>query len=313
MKIILPQAPHLKIDFPDDVEVVYHNERQPLPAEHGDAEACVLWGIHPATGDFVAQLPRVRWFQTLAAGPDGLLNSPLAEGTVVTIGTGFHDRTVAEHALGLALALAREFPQAWQGQQRHEWLPLGRPEVLHTGRRVKTTVGAKVVVWGFGAIGQQIGRVFAACGARVVGVARSAGMRAGFTVVASEQLLDEVADADFLVMVLPATERTKLVLNARVLTALPSRSHVINVGRGSTVDEDALLWALQSGEISGAALDVTATEPLPSDSPLWDAPNLFVTPHCAGGRPEGAEERILHNFLAWRDGRWQDLIHRVRP
>lgn len=312
MKVILPKAPHLEIDFPSDVEVVYHNEREPLPPQHADAEACVLWGMHPATPEFVSQLPNVRWYQTLAAGPDGLLNSPLADGTIVTIGTGFHDRTVAEHALGMALALARQFPEAWQGQQRHEWLPLGRAEALHTGQRVKTTVGSKVVVWGFGAIGQQIGRVFAACGARVVGVARSRGERAGFPVVASEQLLDEVADADFLVMVLPATAETAGALNADVLAALPARSHVVNVGRGSTVDEAALVTALRDGQISGAALDVTATEPLPADSPLWDTPNLFITPHCAGGRPEDAQERILHNFLAWRDGRWDDMIHLVR-
>lgn len=302
MKIILPVAPRLDLDLPEDVESVILSETEDVPAEHQDAQACVLWGMKPTTPQFVAQLPNVRWFQSLAAGPDGLLNSELHPQTVVTIGTGFHDRTVAEHSLGLALALARQFPQSWEDQRNHHWSKLGRPARLHSEDQVSTTVGSKVVVWGFGAIGQQIARVFAACGSNVIGVARSAGERAGFPVVSGDRILEVVADADFLIMVLPATEQTESSLNAEVLRALPKRAFVVNVGRGSTVDEDALMEALRDGEIAGAAIDVVRDEPLAEDSPLWDTPNLLITPHNAGGRPEGADERINHNLRAWLTG-----------
>lgn len=302
MKIILPVAPRLEIDLPEDVEAVVLSETEDVPAEHRDAQACVLWGMRPTTPDFVAQLPNVRWFQSLAAGPDGLLNSDLHPDTVVSIGTGFHDRTVAEHTLGLALALARQFPQSWEDQKAHRWSKLGRPGRLHPGDRVGTTVGSKVVVWGFGAIGQQIARVFSACGSNVVGVARSEGERAGFPVVSSDRILEVVADADFLVMVLPASAETESALNAEVLAALPKRAFVVNVGRGSTVDEEALMTALREGQIAGAAIDVVRNEPLAEDSPLWDTPNLLITPHNAGGRPEGADERVNRNLRAWLAG-----------
>lgn len=302
MKLILPEAPRLKLDLPADVEAVVVSEYEDVPEEHRDAEACVLWGMKPSTKAFVAQLPNVRWFQSLAAGPDGLLNSDLHPDAVVSIGTGFHDRTVAEHALGLSLALARRFPQSWEDQKAHRWSALGRPAPLHDGETVTTTVGSKVVVWGFGAIGQQIARVFAACGSHVVGVARSEGERAGFDVVSSDRVLQVVEDADFLVMVLPATAQTESALNAEVLGALPPRAFVVNVGRGSAVDEEALASALREGLIAGAALDVVRDEPLSADSALWDVPNLLITPHNAGGRPEGAEERIVRNLEKWRSG-----------
>lgn len=94
-------------------------------------------------------------------------------------------------------------------------------------------------------------------------------------------------------MILPATAETAHVLDAERLAALPDHAYVVNVGRGATVDEDALVRALTEGRIAGAALDVTAVEPLPAESPLWDAPNLILTPHAAGGRPVGADENHL--------------------
>jgi phosphoglycerate dehydrogenase-like enzyme len=104
-------------------------------------------------------------------------------------------------------------------------------------------------------------------------------------------------------MILPSTPATTGALDAARLAALPAHAHVVNVGRGSTVDEPALVAALAEGRIAGAALDVTDTEPLPADSPLWDAPNLVLTPHAAGGRPVGADELIAHNVAALLSGR----------
>ena len=108
--------------------------------------------------------------------------------------------------------------------------------------------------------------------------------------------------ADVLVNILPTAPATDRVVDARRLALLPRKAWLVNVGRGSTVDEDALVEALRAGELAGAALDVTRTEPLPVDSPLWDLPNVIITPHGAGGRPLGAAALIAANALALRRG-----------
>src|SRR5699024_2838755 len=133
-------------------------------------------------------------------------------------------------------------------------------------------------------------------GAEVTGIARSSGERGGHPVRTPAELPQLLPDTDVLVNILPATTATAGIVDERVLRALPPRAWVVNVGRGATVDEPALLHALESGMIAGAALDVFATEPLPADSPLWHAPNMIVTPHAAGGRPHNPEALIEQNL-----------------
>ena len=130
------------------------------------------------------------------------------------------------------------------------------------------------------------------------GVARTAGRRAGYEVVAEADIESVLPETDLLIMVLPSTPQTAGALSRSRLALLPRRAVVINVGRGTTVDQAALEAALRAGAISGAGLDVTDPEPLPAESTLWDAPNLLLTPHAAGGRVVGAVERILANAAA---------------
>jgi len=126
----------------------------------------------------------------------------------------------------------------------------------------------------------------------------------------SETELDrELGETDVLVLILPATDATTNVLDAARIAALPASAYVVNVGRGNAIDEAELVAALEEGRLGGAALDVTAVEPLPAESPLWTAPNLVLTPHAAGGRPVGADELIAHNVAALLDGR--ELRNRV--
>ena len=129
-------------------------------------------------------------------------------------------------------------------------------------------------------------------------MARSAGDRAGFEVIAACDIESALPQTDLLVMVLPSTPQTAGALSAERLALLPRRAVVVNVGRGTTVDQAALEAALRSGTISGAGIDVTDPEPLPAGSTLWDAPNLLLTPHAAGGRVVGAVERIIANAAA---------------
>jgi phosphoglycerate dehydrogenase-like enzyme len=305
MKLLLPDSLPLAPDLPEGVTAVTYAFSAPVPEEHLDADALVVWGN--AVEDLAAvagRMPRLRWVQSLAAGPDAVLRAGFPDGVVVTSGAGLHSATVTEHALALVLALVRRLPAAGRAQAEHRWArELGGLQPLHPEGAVTTLLGARVLIWGFGAIGQTLAPVLRALGASVRGVARSAGERAGFAVVAEADLAAELGRTDVLVMVLPATGATRHALDAARLAALPAHAQVVNVGRGSTVDEAALAEALLAGRLAGAALDVTETEPLPPGSPLWDAPGLLLTPHAAGGRPVGADELLAGNVTALLAGR----------
>ena len=300
MKILLTTLTDIgPIDVPDGVETVHFDEREDIPAEHRDAEAVVMWGAHRDLPDFFASLPHLRWIQTLAAGPDKVMAVPLPRDIVITNGAHFHDVTVAEHALALSLALVRRIPESLCAQGEHRWADeIGGIKPVRPYGAVTTLWGSSVTVWGFGAIGLQIASTFAGMGAHVRGIARTAGERAGFPVVGDEGIEGTLMGTDVLVMVLPERVDTRGVLNAHTLALLPRGAHVINVGRGSAIDEDALVASLRSGHLGGAGLDVFNVEPLPDDSALWDAPNVLITPHAAGGRPIGVEERVAHNVRA---------------
>ena len=285
-------------------DVVLFDETAPVPVEHRDAEGLVLWGgggsgSAEVLADMPGYLTRLRWIQTLAAGPDNVLAAGFPDSVAITSGRHFHDRTVAEHAAALALGCVRNLPTAVRAADRHEWEPtLGGAHPIHDPDRLTTLLRARVLVWGFGAIGIATAQLLTAFGANVRGVARSAGRRAGFEVIAVDDVESALPWTDLLVMVLPSTPQTAGALNAERLALLPRRAVVVNVGRGATVDQAALEAALRSGAISAAGLDVTNPEPLPADSTLWDAPNLLLTPHAAGGRVVGAVERIIANAAA---------------
>jgi phosphoglycerate dehydrogenase-like enzyme len=300
MKLLLPNSLPLDPALPPGVEAVTYDASAPVPGQHLDAEAMVVWGS--SGGDLAAvadRMPRLRWVQTLAAGPDAVLGAGFPAEVVITGGTGLHDLPVTEHALALILALVRRLPAAARAQEERRWADeLGGLQPLHPTGAVTTLLDARVLVWGFGHIGQNLAPLLRGLGAEVTGVGRSAGERAGFPVVAEEDLEAELGRTDVLVMILPSTAATANALDAARLSALPAHALVVNVGRGSTVDEPALVAALAEGRIAGAALDVTAVEPLPADSPLWDTPNLVLTPHAAGGRPVGADELIAANVTA---------------
>jgi phosphoglycerate dehydrogenase-like enzyme len=300
MKLLLPNSLSLHPELPGTVEAVTYDVSAPVPGEHLDAGAMVVWGNSGADLAAVAgRMPRLRWVQTLAAGPDAVLGAGFPDDVVVTAGTGLHDRPVTEHALALILALVRRLPTAATAQREHRWADeLGGLQPLHPDGAVTTLLGARVLIWGFGHIGQNLAPLLRQLGARVRGIGRSSGERSGFSVVADQDVESELGQTDVLVMILPSTADTRNALDAARLAALPAHALVVNVGRGSTVDEPALLEALTEGRIAGAALDVTDVEPLPADSPLWEARNLVLTPHAAGGRPVGADELISANLAA---------------
>jgi phosphoglycerate dehydrogenase-like enzyme len=311
MKLLVPTDAPFALDPPDGVELATYEPWQLIPDVHLDAEAAVVWGSRSRNLAQLAAAPNLRWIQTLAAGPDGVLAAGFPDRVLITSGRGFHDRPVTEHALALILAGLRLIPPCLAAQREHRWAgEFGGFRPLKSPDRLTSLIDARVLIWGFGSIGQRLAPLLAALGARVRGVAHTAGERAGFEVLDEAGLAAALPETDLLVMVLPQAPDTRHALNAERLGLLPRTSWVVNVGRGSTVDEAALVEALTAGRIGGAALDVTEAEPLPQDSPLWDAPNLILTPHLAGGRPLGAGEVISQNLAAFLAG--EPLQNEVR-
>ena len=176
------------------------------------------------------------------------------------------------------------------------------PIYVDAARAVGTAIGraGMNLVYGGGHVGLMgtVADAAVAAGAHVTGVATTARTEGDLEVVTAAALPELFPRTDVVIMVLPATAETTGALGASLLAALPAHAWVINVGRGTTVDEDALLAALRAGSIAGAALDVTVSEPLPVSSPLWDLPNVIITPHAAGGRPLGAAALIERNARA---------------
>jgi len=310
--VLLPLGIELDPELPEGVTTVRYDVRAPIPAEHTDADVLVVWMNTPGQlADSARRLTRLRWVQTLAAGPDAVLDAGFGPDVVVTNGRGLHDGPVAEHTLALVLAAARRVPELVRAQHEHRWArELGGAQQLEPPGSFRTLDGARVLIWGFGSIAARLAPVLASLGAHVTGVAQTAGERAGFRVVATADVLAELPTTDVLVGLLPATPETRHAIGAHVLGLLPPSAWVVNVGRGSTLDEDALLEALRAERLAGAALDVFETEPLPADSPLWDSPRILISPHAAGGRPQGASELLTHNLAAFEGG--QPLRNTVR-
>lgn len=309
MKILLPDTMELDPALPEGWEAVVVDAREPIPAEHRDAEALVVWGSSRRHLESAARdLGSLRLVQSLAAGVDGILAAGFADDVVIASGAGLHSRTVSEHALALLLTLVRRLPEARIAQEHHEWSrELGGLQPLHPEGRLTTLLDARVLIWGFGEIGQTLAPILAALGAHVRGVARSAGERSGFEVIAADDVMSALPGTDVLVDILPAAPETAGAVGREVLDALPDHAILVNLGRGATVDQGALLDALEDGRLGAAGIDVTDPEPLPADAPLWGAPRLLITPHGAGGRPVGADERIARNVRSLALG--EEILH----
>jgi len=304
VKILVPDTIPLDLRVaPDDIVLPY-TVRAAFPDGSQDADVLVAWGNGRRNlADAVQRLRSLRLVQGLMAGPDTLVAAGFAPEVALASGRGLHDGPVAEHTLGLVLAAARRLDLARDAQHAHRWdTDLGGVQSDRTDGVFRSLDGAHVVVWGFGSIAHRLAPLLTALGARVTGVASTAGERGGFPVVTEAELPGLLPATDVLLSLLPSLPTTQGALTADLLARLPAHAWFVNVGRGATVDELALQAALRDGTIAGAALDVFATEPLPEDSPWWDVPNLILTPHAAGGRPQHAEELIEANLEALRSG-----------
>ncbi|MEV7610049.1 NAD(P)-dependent oxidoreductase [Microbacterium sp. NPDC089320] len=311
MKILIPNTIELPVTA--DVDAVVYDIDAEIPDEHRDAEALVVWHNSSSWLQEAARaLPRLRLVQALAAGADAVLNAGFADDVRICSGRSLHDGPVAEHALALILSAVRRLDRLRDAQREHLWDgPFNQEQSAAATRAQYTLAGARVTIWGFGSIASTLAPYLTALGAEVQGIARTAGERSGYRVHADADAAAVLAETDVLVSILPATDDTADLFDADRFGALKTGAVFVNVGRGATVDETALIAALASGQLRAAAIDVAKSEPLPASDPLWDAPGLLITPHVAGNRPVGAARLVDENITRLLAG--DDLINQVRP
>ena len=256
----------------------YFADRDALAAEIGAFE--VLFGYIPPS--LLAGAERLRWLCAASAGVDHLLEDSLwpSPDCLLSNSSGAYGPTISEHVLMVLLMLLRRMPE-YQADLRERRWSFYSP--------IRSITGSRIVMLGTGDIGANTARRLKALGASVTGVCRSGRSgEAAFDRVVPIGALDSVLpEADALIMALPATGETAGILSRERIALLPERALVVNVGRGSAVDQAALAEALRAGRIAGASLDVMTPEPLPEDDPLWDCPNLLLTPHVSGNMSLG--------------------------
>lgn len=260
-------------DFPQ-VEFVFADSAEDIAAQAADAEAA----FGPMNSSQLQAAPNLRWIQSPSAGVEWMRNAPeLAERDITVCNTrGAHATTIAEHTMGMLVFLTRGFGPLHKAQQRHEW---GVPE----GTRLVGLVGLKMGIVGLGNIGRQIAKRAAAFEMDVIAVDVNPMDKPDF--VSDLQLMDGMPallrESDVVVVTVPITAETRGMIGPDELALLQPEAFFIVISRGGIIHEPTLIRMLEEGKLAGAALDVAATEPLPADDPLWDAPNLFITPHSS--------------------------------
>jgi phosphoglycerate dehydrogenase-like enzyme len=299
-------------DFAGDPSFQRSPEQQRAFEEMVDS-AEVLYGIpdvDPAALKRTADAnPHLRWVHTMAAGGGGQvkaagLSSEQLEQILFTTSAGVHGGPLAEFAIFGLLAGAKDLPRLQALQREHTWA--GRWELKQVSEMT-------VLVAGLGGIGAEVVRRLAALGARVIGTSRhSRPVEHVDQVITPDRIPAVVGEVDAIISTLPGTAATEKLIGAEVLANVKPGTILVNVGRGTVIDEQALLAALGDGRIGFAALDVFAVEPLPADSPLWDAPNVLVSPHTAALNV--AEDRLIAELFAANATRLLDgeeLVNRV--
>jgi phosphoglycerate dehydrogenase-like enzyme len=270
--------------------------------------ADAAYGVLPP--ELLAVTTRLRWLQAQQAAPPPGYYYPelVAHPVQVTNMRATYTDHVAEHTLAMILALTRGLPRYLRDQRRAEWHPDWDPA------SVVPLSEATAVVVGVGAVGAEIGRLLSAFGVRVVGIdARRSEPPDGFKAMyPAEALQEQVPTADLVILTVPHTPDTAGMVDEALIKLFKPEAFLVNVGRGPTVRLDALDAALESGALRGAALDVFEPEPLPPDHPLWQRPDVLITPHVAGAGPHADERRyavLLENCRRFTTG--QPLIHVV--
>src|SRR5271163_482441 len=272
----------LRSEFPE-LEIVHLADnqlpdKQSIDDDIADSDVLMAWSIRP---EQIVAARKLRWIHSPAAAVNQLMFPEIVDSEiVVTNAREVHGPVVAEHVIALIFALAKKIPGSARLQEKHVW---GQQILWDELPRVREVAGSTLGMVGLGSIGRAVVKSAKALGMRVIAVREhpEKGSEGADAVFGPAQIDEIFRQADYVVLAAPVTDGTEAIANAERLARMKPVACLINVGRGPLVDEPALSAALRERKIGGAALDVFPKEPLAADSPLWDVPNLLITPHTA--------------------------------
>jgi D-2-hydroxyacid dehydrogenase (NADP+) len=261
----------LQSDFPEVSMVAVAKEDKIRPYVD---KMEILITIFRISDEILKQAIDLKWIQVMTSGVNYILSRPsLRKEVVITSARGIHGPQMSEMAFLLMLALNRNFSKVIRNQDKRVW------ERWPT----KLLYGKKVGILGVGVIGEEIARKCKAFGMMVFGIdIVKRKIDAVYHFYGPEDLLQVAKEVDYLILTAPSTPETVKMIGARVFSSMKSTAFLINIARGELVDEEALIHALETDKIAGAALDTFTTEPLPKEHPLWGAKNVIITPHVGG-------------------------------
>ncbi|HKW35404.1 MAG TPA: D-2-hydroxyacid dehydrogenase [Candidatus Acidoferrum sp.] len=292
-----------------EMKVVHLPDYDNLPQELPDADIFVGYSLRAKQ---LKDARKLKWVHSTAAGVAQLMYPELRDaGILVTNPSGVFSVPMAEHTMGLILSMARNFPDTVRQQDKANW---SQQELWDKPQRLAEVNGQVLLIVGYGSIGRELAKRAKAFDMRVWGVTRSGEGDGAHVerILPAGKLHEALPEADYVVISAPETAETKHLIGAAELAKMKRGARLINVGRGSLLDEAALISALKKGALGEAAIDVAETEPLPADSALWKAPNLFITPHTSAlsDRLWIRQTTLLVELLErWFDGR--ELFNRV--
>ncbi len=281
-------------------ELVCAPDKERLGEALPGAEILLGWDFQ--SRDMRDQWHRVdslKWIHWCGASVDRIMSPELTDSEIIlTNARGIFDNVMAEYILGYMLSELKLFRETWRLQQQKSW------QTRLTGK----LSGSRAVIFGVGSIGRKTARLLRAVGVKVSGVGRSpreADSDFG-TIVGPDRALDAIADADWVIGLLPLTEETTRYYGAKFFDAMKPEAYFMNLGRGESVDENALISCLEKGKIAGAMLDVFNNEPLDPDRPIWEAPNIVISPHTSSYYAEYQEDmanQFLGNFARYKESK----------
>jgi phosphoglycerate dehydrogenase-like enzyme len=292
-----------------EMHVVHLPDYDRLPEELPDTDIFVGYSLRAKQ---LKDAKKLKWIHSTAAGVAQLMYPELRQsGLLVTNPSGIFSVPMAEHTMGLLVALARNFPDSVREQDAKHW---SQQELWDKPQHLTELNGQVLLIVGYGSIGREVAKRAKAFEMRVWGVTRSGDGECAYAekIFPAARLHEALPAADYVLIAAPETAETKHLIGAAEIATMKRGARLINVGRGSLLDESALIRALENGALGGAALDVAETEPLPPESPLWIAPNLMITPHTSGvsDRLWVRQTGILMELLErWFDGR--EMFNRV--
>lgn len=296
--------------LPEEADLRLTDTRQALLANLPEADILLVTDFRTRLlADCWPSRHHIQWIHATSAGVDALMIDPIRNSDIpVTNARGIFDRPIAEFVLGLTLCFAKDFHQSVRYQDSREW----------RHRDTERLQGGRVLVVGAGSVGRQIGRLLNAAGMEVSGVARRARDNDPdfLQVHPSDTLLELLPDYDYVVIAAPLTEDTRGLFGREAFRRMKRGARIINIGRGPIVQTDALVEALEAGDVDGAGLDVFEQEPLPADHPLWGMHNVILSAHMAGdvvGWREALSKQFISNFRRWQRGETlENLVDKQR-